>query len=164
MQTATAPTNHSELRERVLDYLADHTVLNLATYGPAGLWAAQVLYVHEGIDLYFTSVATTRHGINMSSTGRIAGTISDECLEWLAMKGIQLEGCVERVGDLEQRRRVVRAYLRRFPFASGLWHGSSDVEAIALDPGVHHFYRVTPTRLLFTDNEHAPAGREELAM
>jgi hypothetical protein len=42
-----------------------------------------------------------------------------------------------------------------------LW-GDTDPEVIARDPGIHAFYRITPTRLLFTDNEHAPGEREEL--
>jgi len=165
MPLESATSNHSELRERVLDYLGARTTLNLATHGPAGLWACAVLYVHEGTTLYFTSVPTTRHGQNIAVTGRVVGTISDECNTWEAMKGLQLEGTVVRVADLDERRRVVRAYLRRFPFAAGLWDGQEaepDVEAIARDPGMHHFYRITPTRLLFTDNEHAPGIREEL--
>jgi uncharacterized protein YhbP (UPF0306 family) len=157
-----ADTNHSDLRERVLVYLASRTVLNLATSGPAGLWASAVLYVHDGTDLYFTSVANTRHGVNMLANGRVAGTISDECPTWQAMKGLQLEGTVTHVEDVEERRRVVRAYLQRFPFAVALWNGESDPDVIARDPGSHGFYRIAPTLLLFTDNEHAPGVREEL--
>jgi uncharacterized protein len=162
MQVAAVLPPTDDLRERVLAYLADRTVLSLATAGPAGLWAAAVLYVNDGIVLYFTSVATTRHGINMRETGEVAGTVSDECRQWTAMKGLQLEGTVERVDDHAERLRVVRAYLARFPFAAGLWHGERDPDVIARDPGVHGFYRITPTKLLFTDNEHGPGMREEL--
>jgi uncharacterized protein len=165
MQAAPVVTaNHSELRERVIAYLSKHTVLGLATYGPAGLWPATVLYVAEGVSLYFTSVAATRHGVNMTSTGKVAATIADECTAWRAMKGIQLEGTVERVDDLDERRRVVRAYLARFPFAAGLWHGESDPEVIASEPGIHAFYRITPSKLYFTDNEYAPGKRLELPL
>lgn len=162
MQAATSMSTQSQLRERVLAYLADHTVFNLATAGPAGLWASAVLYVHEGTTLYFTSVGATRHGQNMVATGRVAGTISDECRQFAEMKGVQLEGDVTHVTDLDERRRVLRAYLARFPFAAGLWHGQSDPDVIALDPGIHGFYRITPTLLLYTDNEYAPGQRMEL--
>lgn len=156
--------NAFTLRERVAAYFAEHTTLGLATYGPAGLWSATVMYVSDGIDLYFTSVASTRHGINMLATGEVAVTIHDECTAWERMKGVQLTGVVERIDDLEQRRPLVASYLRRFPFACGLWHGEADPEVIARDPGVHHFYRIRPTQLFFTDNEHAPGRREELRM
>jgi uncharacterized protein len=162
MQAATALSNHSELRERVLAYLASRTVLNLATSGPAGLWVSAVLYINDGTTLYFTSVAATRHGVNMLATGNVAGTISDECREFQQMKGLQLEGSVEHVDDPNELRRVVRGYLKQFPFAAGLWHGESDADVIARDPGIHGFYRIIPTRVLFTDNEHAPGAREEL--
>jgi uncharacterized protein YhbP (UPF0306 family) len=158
---ATAAANHA-LRNRVIEYLADRTVIDLATDGPAGLWIAPVLYVHDGLALYFTSVASTRHGVNMESTHKIVGAISDECRTWVSMKGVQLDGTVERVDDLDERRRVIAAYLRKFPFATGLWNGERDADVIARDPGVHAIYRITPAHLLFTDNQHAPGKREEL--
>ena len=152
------------LRDRVLDYIAGHTTFNLATTGPAGLWSAAVLYVHEGTQLYFTSVAATRHAQNFVATGACAGTINDDCTSIDTMRGVQLEGHVELVTDLDERRRVARAYLARFPFCAGLWHGETDADVIAKDPGVHGFYRVTPTRLLFTDNEPTPVSRGELPL
>jgi uncharacterized protein YhbP (UPF0306 family) len=152
------------LPERVLAFLSGHTTLSLATHGPAGLWAAAVLYVNEGTRLYFTSVATTRHGQNLVETRRAAGTINDDCTTFQSMKGIQLEGLVEPVTDVDERHRVVTAYLARFPFSTGLWHGVSDAAVIARDPGTHGFFRLTPTRLYLMDNEHHPEGREELAL
>lgn len=162
MQAAITVPTSSELRDRVLAYLGDRTVITLATSGPAGLWAAPIMYVNEGTALYFTSVAATRHGQNMEATHAAVGAITDECREFREMKGAQFEGTVERVTDLPERTRVVRAYLKKFPFAFGLWPDQHDPEAIALDPGIHNFYRITPTKVLFTDNEHSPGQREEL--
>ena len=163
MQVAAVTSDQSEIRERVIAYLANHTVFNLATSGPAGLWASQVLYVHDGTSLYFTSVAATRHGQNMEANPRVAGTVSDECRRFTEMKGIQLEGTITKVTALDERRRVLRAYFARFPFAAGLWNGLADPDVIALDPGIHGFYRIDPTLLLFTDNERWPGQRMELA-
>lgn len=152
----------SHLQDHVLEYLDNHTTLNLATAGPAGLWAAAVLYVNDGVCLYFTSVASTRHGVNLAGTHHAAGTINDECRSWTGMKGLQIEGEVAPVEDLVERTRVIADYLQRFPFAAGMWNGESDAARIAADPGIHAFYRLTPTRVLYTDNERYPAGREEL--
>ncbi len=149
------------LTDRVLAYLDGHTTLNLATDGPAGLWAAAVLYVRDGARLYFTSVAVTRHGQNLVETHRAAATINDDCTSWIAMKGIQLEGTVDPVTDPAELLHIVTRYLVRFPFAVGLWHGESDPTVIAANLGTHGFFRITPTRLYFMDNEHHPAGREE---
>jgi uncharacterized protein YhbP (UPF0306 family) len=152
----------SELADRVRAYVQSHTTLNLATEGPAGLWAAAVLYVDDGPHLYFTSVAATRHGQNLLASRHAAGTINDDCHEWIAMKGVQLEGAVAPVVDRDERERIVAAYLRRFPFAAALWHGETDAARIADNPGTHGFFRLTVDRLYFTDNEHAPGKREEL--
>ncbi len=154
----------ASLSDRVLAYLTGHTTLNLATTGPGGLWAAAVLYVHDGGHLYFTSVAATRHGQNLVATRHGAGTINDDVTSWQSMKGIQLEGPIEPVEDRDELTRIVAAYLARFPFSAALWHGVNDPEVIAADPGSHGFFRITPPRLLFMDNEHSPGGREELPL
>jgi len=164
MQPAIAISDHSELRERVLAYLEDHTTFNLATAGPAGVWASAVLYINEGIELYFTSVGATRHGQNIHATGIVAGTINEDCRSYETMRGIQLQGTVAHVTDHNELRRAVRAYLRRFPFAAALWNGETNPEVIARDPGSHNFYRITPTKLLFTDHEYALGSREELPL
>jgi len=162
VQAAAIQTNHSELREHVLRYLANHTTLNLATYGPGGLWSAAVLYINEGVTLYFTSVAKTRHAINTSTTGAVSGTINDDCKSWESMAGIQLSGVATLVTDIDERRRIVRAYLVKFPYSAALWHGEHDPDIIALDPGTHDFWKITPNRLFFADNAYAPGRREEL--
>ncbi|HTJ45197.1 MAG TPA: pyridoxamine 5'-phosphate oxidase family protein [Kofleriaceae bacterium] len=152
------------LRNRVIEYLDDRTVIDLATAGPAGLWIAAVMYVHDDLSLYFTSVSSTRHGVNIESTHHVAGAITDECRTWMEMRGLQFDGTVERVDDPAELRRVVASYLAKYPFACGLWNGEQDPEVIARDVGVHTFYKITPGKLLFTDNQHAPSGREELAL
>lgn len=152
------------LRERIEKYLSEHTTLNLATYGPGGLWSCAVLYVNDGVNLYFTSVERARHSVNMLAHNVIAGTVNDDCKSWETMAGIQVGGVVEKVTDLDERRRVLRAYLAKFPYSAALWHGESDLEVIARDPAGHDFYRVTPTQLLFADNSYAPGKREELAL
>jgi uncharacterized protein YhbP (UPF0306 family) len=125
----------STLADRVAAFLDRHTTLNLATTGSAGLWAAAVLYVHEGPQLYFTSEAHTRHGQNLLATGLAAGTINDDCPTWQAMKGLQLEGTVTAVDGVGERTRIAAAYLRRFPFAAALWHGETDPVRVGVDPG-----------------------------
>ena len=149
------------LSDRVLSYLDEHTTLGLATTGPAGLWAAAVLYVHDRGRLYFTSVATTRHGVNIAATGVAAGTIHDDCKSWMGMKGVQLEGRVDPVTDHDELVRVADAYLRHFPYAAPLWNGTTDPEKVAADPGLHGFFRLTPSRMLFMDNEHGTMGRAD---
>lgn len=150
--------------DRVAAYLADHTTLNLATEGPAGLWAAAVLYVVDGAELCFTSVATTRHGQNLLATGRAAGTINDDVATWEAMKGVQLEGQVAAIDDVATRTRIAAAYLARYPFAAALWHGERDPEVIGADPGSHGFFALRPTRMYFMDNQHHPEGRQEVPL
>jgi len=153
-----APT----LRHRVLAYIHDHNCVSLATDGPEGLWAATVMYVPDGTRLYFTSAPETRHARNLAATGRAAGTINEDSGTFEDMSGVQLEGVVEPVDDVDERAAAIAGYLEKFPFASALWQGRTDPRAIARDPGGHPIFRITPTRLYFMDNRHAPGVREEL--
>jgi uncharacterized protein YhbP (UPF0306 family) len=152
------------LSDRVVAYLDGHTTLNLATTGPAGLWAAAVLYVHDRGRLYFTSVASTRHGQNIAATGVGAGTINDDCTSWMTMKGVQLECAIEPVAEHDELLRIATQYLRRFPYAAALWDGVTDPAVVAADPGIHGFFRITPSRMFFMDNEHSPGRREEVTL
>ena len=74
-------------------------------------------------------------------------------------RGVAVEVGGDAVGE---RTRVAAAYLRRFPFAAALWHGETDPVRIGVNPGTHGFFRLTPTRMYFMDNEHHPEGREEV--
>jgi hypothetical protein len=82
----------------------------------------------------------------------------------MTMQGVQLDGTVTPVDSIADRRRVVAAYLAKFPGAVGLWNGETDPDAIARDPGIHGFYRIAPQHVFFMDNTVAPGVREELRM
>jgi hypothetical protein len=102
-----------------------------------------------------SSVATTRHGVNINQSNFISGTINDDCKSFETMAGVQLAGVVVKVTNVEERRRIVSEYLKKFPFSTALWRGESSADAIALDPGSHDFYRIRRRKLLFTGDRQA---------
>ena len=87
-----APKIDALLHDTTLSYLQSHHVMTLATQGPAGLWAAAVFYVNDGLTLYFLSSPTSRHSQNLETSGRVAATIQEDTHDWRAIEGIQLEG------------------------------------------------------------------------
>lgn len=146
------------LHERVLAYLRAHHVTTLATQGPAGPWAAAVFYASDGFTLYFLSAPATRHATELAAHARVAATIQDECVDWAAIRGIQLEGEARELhGEQAERARAV--YGAKFPVL-----GSADraPAPIAAAFAKVRWYRIVPDRLYFVDNSVRFGHRDQL--
>ena len=92
----------TDRRDRALDYLAAHRVMNLATCGPDGPWVAAVFYVSDGFNLYFVSSPLSRHGRNLELHPEVAATVNEDYPGWREIKGVQLEGTAGQVAATEQ--------------------------------------------------------------
>jgi hypothetical protein len=110
--------------------------------------------------LIFLSAPTTRHARNLEADPRCAATIQDDTADWKAVKGIQLEGRVERLaGDAAQAAH--RRYAEKFPLVGPLAKiPPAIVEALAKI----RWYRLTPSRLYFIDNGKGFGHRDEIAV
>jgi uncharacterized protein YhbP (UPF0306 family) len=102
------------LEEKTISYLESHNVMTLATNGPEGLWAAAVFYASYGFELYFLSAPTTRHSRNIAANPHVAVTIQEDYKDWLAIRGVQLEGECRQL-DGESRSTAIERYEAKFP-------------------------------------------------
>lgn len=150
----------AELPDEVATYLATHHVMTLGTVGPGGPWAAAVFYAwHEG-GLIFLSAPTTRHARNLAGDARCAATIHDDTGDWKAVKGLQIEGRVQRL-DGAAAKAAREAYAGKFPLLSPL---------ATLPPAITEalakicWYRLAPARLYFIDNARGFGQRREFAL
>lgn len=146
------------LRASVLDYLARHNVLTLATSGPAGPWAAAVFYANEGLRLYFLSSPRSRHAENLAADPRVAGAVHEDYRDWPEIQGIQLEGRAALVPDADVER-VRRLYAAKFPVVADL--GRAPL-AIAQAFARVRWYELAPARLHFIDNAAGFGKRRQL--
>ncbi len=128
-------------------FLARHHCLSLATNGPDGLWASTVFYVNAGFDLYFLSRAGTRHVRNLEVDPRVAGTVNDDVADWVSIRGIQLEGRAELVGE-GRRREVLEMFSLHYAFPDVIWWDADQTAPRA----AQRIYRIRPSRLLFIDH------------
>lgn len=143
---------------KVLTYLRAHNVMTLATHGPEGVWAAAVFYVSENFDLYFLSSPSTRHALNIAAQPRVAVTIQEDYGDWRAIQGIQMEGSVTRLEDLEQARAIL-LYGKKFSIVGNIARAPAEI-ARAFSRVA--WYRITPTRLFFVDNSQGFGYRDEI--
>jgi len=146
----------SELPAQVLDFVAAHSVMTLATAGPDGPWAAAVFYAHDDQRLLFLSAPGTRHGRNLARDPRCAATIQADSADWPRIQGIQLEGRVAQLaaGEAAQAREL---YGRKFPIVGRTAQvPAAIVEAMARI----RWYELMPERLFFVDNRRGFGHRD----
>jgi len=147
-----------DARRRALAYIERHNVMNLATVGPDGPWAAALFYANDGFRLIFLSAATTRHARNVAAHPRVAATIQEDYRDWQEIKGVQLEGDVHRL-EAAQRDAAIALYARKFPIT-----GERTPEPIARALARVDFYELFPIRLYFVDNSRGFGHRDDVPL
>ncbi len=131
--------------------------MTLATTGPEGPWASAVYYVSEGFRLFFLSAGNTRHGKNLDVSPNAAAAIHDDPEDWREIRGIQLEGSVQKLRG-EARRAAIDLYRVRFPFIDG---GVPSLEAaLATD----QCYCLVAESLFFIDNTRGLGWRRKIPL
>jgi uncharacterized protein YhbP (UPF0306 family) len=144
----------TDARNRALAYLAAHRVMNLATLGPDGPWAAAVFYVNEGFDLYFVSSPSSRHGRNFGLRPEAAATVNEDYSDWREIKGVQLEGVISQVAAAE-KARIRSLYYSKFSLEA------APAEIAAALARVR-WYRLAATKAYFVDNAAAFGHRDQV--
>jgi uncharacterized protein YhbP (UPF0306 family) len=127
-------------------FLADHTVLTLATIGPNGHPQATDLYYADANDLtlHFISSPGSRHVRNIEADRRVAATIHADSTRWRDIRGVQLEGVCARLSGVGWAEAWT-CYLTKFPFV---------LTDAVLDRALQQveIYRVIPYWLRWIDN------------
>jgi uncharacterized protein YhbP (UPF0306 family) len=155
----------SGLKKMILDYLKSHNNVSLATERNGIPHAATLFYVSIGYQLYFLSSPTSRHGENLSLNPKVSATINEDYSDWLLIKGIQLEGRVVGVGGILENGRIAKAYVKKFPnVADFLFSPRKLGQAIASKVAKVKFYKLTPSKIYFINNEIGFGQREELIL
>jgi hypothetical protein len=149
--------NNATLPQLVIDYLAGHNVMTLATYGKDGPWASAVFYACDGCSMYFLSSPNCRHSRNLAHDARCAATIQDDYRDWQQIKGIQLEGRVNILhGEAETRAKEI--YSEKFPIIRAS-ENTSPLILKALEKV--RWFVLVPEHLFFVDNGKGFGHREE---
>jgi uncharacterized protein len=143
-------------RQLALVYLASQHVMTLATHGEDGTWAAPVFYAQREFDLYFLSADHTRHIRHIGENPLAAAAIYEQQHDWTAIRGIQLEGEVKRLGGAERAAAIAR-YLVRFPTVASEPALANAVTRVG-------WFRLRPSRVFFVDNSQGLGHRDEILL
>lgn len=139
----------SEAPPHVLEYLRSQNTLTLATATASGLpHAATMVYVADGITLYFCTRPDGTTARNIEQNPMVAFTIDEYSPDWSKTKGIQGGGECQVLLNAADIKRVVGLFRQRFSFLSET--STTNVS----------FYRIVPAELQYIDN--AGAGGERV--
>jgi uncharacterized protein len=128
--------------------------MTIACSGEDRPWAADVFYARQGLDLIFFSSPTSRHCTAFSGNPAAAATIHGDYRGWKEIKGLQMEGQVERIAGAAAKARGLAIYLKRYPFVKEFFseHGAIYSQVAKKVAGVS-LYSFRPFYILYTNNE-----------
>jgi uncharacterized protein YhbP (UPF0306 family) len=152
-----------ELKSQILNYMATHNTMTLATCRDDVPWAATVFYASDDLRLYFFSAPDSRHCQNLDGNGRVAVTIQEDYRDWRKIKGIQLEGRVAAVDSLIEKGKAMAAYARKYPDVMKVFANPASGALYQAFLKVR-FYCVAPAKVFFIDNEQGFGKRRELVV
>lgn len=157
--------NREELERLVEEFLDANTTVTLAGSLADTPWAAAVYYARQGFDLIFFSSTRSRHATIFEQNPRAAGAVHGCYTSWREIKGLQMEGIVERITGVRARAQALATYLRRYPFAAEFL-----IDPKVLSPRIaEKMARVTlyvfrPEAILHMDNSTGFGTRWKLAI
>lgn len=156
----------TDTRQAILDMLAAHNTVSLATVQGDRPWVAAVFYASDtDLNLYFVSDSRTRHGRDMQSNDWVAGAINPDCGTWDDVRGLQLEGRVTVLTGAA-RLKGLGHYLAKFHAVKALFEQPRDrnEETIAGRLKAANLYRLEPEWIRLIDNSRWFGFKEELRL
>ena len=130
----------------VLEYLRSGATLTAATATRGGVpHAATMVYVADGITLYFCAWPESTTAKNIAQNPAVAFTVDEYAADWTQTRGVQGAGECQVVLNAAEIKRVVELFRARFTFLSETSTANLSV------------FRIVPSELKFI--EGAKAGR-----
>jgi uncharacterized protein YhbP (UPF0306 family) len=116
--------------------LRQQTTLSLATTGEDGEAAVAPLFYIAGNDLtlYWLSIQSSLHSLNLARSPRAAATVYRNTLNWKEIRGVQMRGSVAGIDEPERRVPLIEAYCERFKLGRVLRLATRNCVLFAFEP------------------------------
>lgn len=146
-----------------LNLIRDESVLTLATCDDAGPWSAPVYFVCLGSGFYFFSSPQSRHIQQTMRSGKASASLFCQADSWRAIRGIQMNGSIDRISEPALSLKVIRAYLKRFPFTRdffpAIWKPDPKTFFARFKVKLFAFM---PTEVYYVDNRYGFGNRQKI--
>ncbi len=105
-----------ELNRKILDILARHNNMTIATLRPDGFpQATTVGYANDGLKIYFGCGARSQKAQNLARDPRVSAAIDSDRASWAEIEGLSLGGTAARVINPAELAKVGDIFLAKFP-------------------------------------------------
>ena len=106
----------AELKRKILQLLAQHRKLTIATLRPDG-WpqATTVGYGNEELTIYFLCGPDSQKAANLARDDRVSLTIDDDIGQVLTIEGLSMAGRAQVVTDPIEAERALQLMVKRYP-------------------------------------------------
>lgn len=120
----------------ILNILANHNIMTLATVRPDGFpQATTVYYINEGLTLYFATHPASQKAGNIKLNNKVSVAIAAETKNANKLKALSLSGQATRILDAEQTRALRILLFQSVPAAKRFAPANSkDLLVYAIKP------------------------------
>jgi PPOX class probable F420-dependent enzyme len=132
-----------ELRRKILDILARHNNVTIATLRPDGYpQATTVGYASDGLTIYFGCAPQSQKAQNLARDPRVSAAIDEDHQNWNEIEGLSLAGTARHVTDVAELAKVESLFAAKFPQMGAF--SAEDVARLIV-------FRVTPSVISVLD-------------
>ena len=111
---STPGADPAGLRARILEILAEHRLMSIATVRPDGWPQATVVgYAHDGLSLYFVTPRTSQKVQNIAREPRVSIAIGGE--HDRSLRGLSMAALAAEVTDPGEVERLNQLVFARYP-------------------------------------------------
>jgi uncharacterized protein YhbP (UPF0306 family) len=150
-----------DLESRIIAFLDEHHVMSLATFGSAGVHAANVFYARDVLSLLWVSDRDSRHSRELETRAEVAATIAAETVDFRTIRGVQIHGTARRLGDAAARSQAEAMLAKRFPFLAQMADAPPALQEAYRKAEV---YRLSPYEIVMIDNNRGFGHKETLEL
>ncbi len=135
----------------------------LATVDEDGLaHACNLLFAHDGFHLYWFSDPASRHSRHIAAApgGRVAMTVAGDHSDFGDIRGVQMIGRAERLGNPLEIAAAMARLTGRYSFLKQFFGGPGKLAAAMLKAAI---YRFTAERVSVIDNRRGFGSKTSFA-
>lgn len=132
------------IRQKILDLLAQHRKMTIATLRPDG-WpqATTVGYGNDGLTIYFLCGPDSQKAANLARDDRVSVTIDDDTGQVMAIEGLSMAARAQAVTDPREAEKALGLMMKRYP--------PQEAPLPTPDPAQLRIFRVVPTVISVLD-------------
>lgn len=148
--------NEQQLEDLIRAYLPNIIHLSLGTSQAGRPWVCEVHFSYDdALNLYFRSMASTRHCQDIAANPQVAGAITTQHQPGQKPQGVYFEGRAERLYDVTAQDASYQAISGRY--------GADNVDLAAANGDGPHFYRIAVSSFsVFNRRDSLPTGKFSL--